>query len=253
MIYLRSQKEIAAIEDAGKIVGLAIEKLLSLVTAGISTSELDIEAEKFIIAQGCKPAFKGYRGFPASICTSVNEEVVHGIPSDRRLKEGDLISIDLGVEKDGFFADAAVTVGIGRIEKDAKKLIEVTWNALLRGIDNARVGNKISDISYAIEQTAKKENFEVIREYVGHGIGTKIHEEPPIPNYGEPNEGPLIKSGMILAIEPMLCMGSWKTKVLKDGWTVITKDRKLSAHFEHTVAVTDEGPRILTLWQKKKL
>lgn len=253
MIYLRSEREITAIEGAGKIVGLAIEKLLSLVRAGISTSELDIQAEKFIISQGGKPAFKGYRGFPASICTSINEEVVHGIPSQRRLEEGDLISIDLGVEKDGFFADAAVTVGIGRIEKDAQKLIEVTWNALLRGIDKARVGNKISDISYAIEQTAKKENFEVIREYVGHGIGTKIHEEPPIPNYGEPNEGPLIKSGMILAIEPMLCSGFWKTDVLKDAWTVITKDRKLSAHFEHTVGVTDEGPRILTLWQKKRL
>lgn len=253
MIYLRSQREIAAIESAGKIVGLAIEKLISLVTAGKSTIELDIEAEKFIRAQGGKPAFKGYRGFPASICTSINEEIVHGIPSERRLKEGDLISIDLGVEKDGFFADAAVTVGVGRIEKNAQKLIEVTREALLKGIDKARVGNKISDISYAIEQTAGKENFDVVKEYVGHGIGAEIHEDPAIPNYGEPNKGPLIKSGMILAIEPMLCSGSWKTDVLKDGWTVVTKDRKLSAHFEHTVAVTDDGQRILTLWQKKKL
>lgn len=253
MIYLRSQREIAAIESAGKIVGEAIERLVSLVTAGISTIELDVAAEKFIRAQSGKPAFKGYRGFPASICASINEEIVHGIPSERRLKEGDLISIDLGVEKNGFFADAAVTVAVGKIEKSAQKLIEVTHEALFKGIDKAKVGNKISDISYAIEQAAKKENFDVVREYVGHGIGTKIHEDPAIPNFGEPNKGPLIKKGMILAIEPMLCGGSWETDVLKDGWTVVTKDRKLSAHFEHTIAVTDEGPRILTLWQKKKL
>lgn len=251
MIYLRSQKEIAAIECAGKILTQTIEKLIPLVKKGTSTKELDIVAEGFIRKRRGKPAFKGYRGFPASICTSINEEVVHGIPSKRRLKEGDLVSIDLGIEKDGFFADAAITLGVGRMAKTAQNLIKVTWLSLWNGIWKARPGRRISDISHSIQQTAEGKNFGVIREFVGHGIGTKIHEEPPIPNYGEPHRGPRIKSGMVLAIEPMICVGSWKTEILKDGWTVVTKDRKLSAHFEHTVVVTDRGPRVLTLWQKK--
>ncbi len=253
MIHLRSQKEITVIEYAGRIIAQTFEKLIPLAEEGVSTKELDAEAEEFIRKKGARPAFKGYRGFPASVCTSINEEVVHGIPSDRRLKNGDLISIDLGVEKDGFFADAALTLGVGKIGKAAQNLIKIAQLSLLNGIAKARPGERISDISHSIERTAHRGNFSVIREYVGHGIGTELHEEPPIPNYGEPHRGPRIKKGMVLAIEPMLCMGSWKTEVLKDGWTVATKDRKLSVHFEHTVAVTDGGPRILTLWQKKNL
>ncbi|MFH1856803.1 MAG: type I methionyl aminopeptidase [Candidatus Omnitrophota bacterium] len=253
MINLRSQAEIENIAIAGEIVAAAIEKIASLIKEGITTKELDAEAESFIIKKGARPAFKGYRGFPAAICASINEEIVHGIPSNRKLRSGDLISIDLGVEKEGFYADAAMTVGVGSIKKDVQGLIEITQIALLNGIKKAQIGNRISDVSYCIQQTVRKAGFDVIREFVGHGIGTKLHEEPPIPNYGELNKGPRIKNGMVLAIEPMVCEGHWKTEILKDGWTVVTKDRKLSAHFEHTIVVTKNGPRILTLWQKKKL
>jgi methionyl aminopeptidase len=248
MIHLRSEKEIMAIGSAGRIVAQTIEKLIALIKKGINTKELDAQAEEFIRKKGGRPAFKGYRGFPASICTSINEEIVHGIPSNRKLKEGDLISIDLGVEKDSFFADAAITLGVGRIEKGAQHLIKTAQRALINGINQARVGKRISDISHAIQKTVERQGLAVIREFVGHGIGSEIHEEPPIPNYGKPHRGPRIKSGMVLAIEPMVCAGSWKTEILKDGWTAVTKDRKLSAHFEHTIAITDNGPRILTLW-----
>lgn len=253
MIHLRSENEIRALECAGKIVAQTFDELMPEIKKGVSTKELDERAEKLVKEKGGQPAFKGYRGFPAALCTSINEEIVHGIPSDRRLKEGDLISIDLGVEKDGFFADAALTVGIGQISEEAKKLIKITWVCLLNGINKTVAGNRIADISYSVQQTAEKAGFNVVREFVGHGIGTKIHEEPPIPNYGRPKRSPRIKKGMILAIEPMVCSGSWKTEILKDGWTAVTRDRKIAAHFEHTVAVTGSGPRILTLWQKKKL
>ena len=191
-------------------------------------------------------AFKGYRGFPSTVCISVNEEIVHGIPGERKLKDGDIISLDMGINYEGYFSDAAVTVPVGKISPEVKKLIEVTRRALCEGIKRAVVENQLSDISYAIQDYVEKNGFSVVRQFVGHGIGAQLHEEPEIPNFGRPHEGPVLKSGMVFAIEPMVNMGAWESRIMPNGWTAVTKDGSLSAHFEHTVAITDKGPQILT-------
>lgn len=218
----------------------------SHIRPGVSTQELNRLAEEFIRRQGGQPAFKGYRGFPASICTSINDEVVHGIPSRRRLAEGDIISIDVGVIYDGYVGDAAATWPVGCVSAEAEALIRVTRDALMKGIEQAAPGRRLSDISHAIQRHVEAHGFSVVREYVGHGVGQQIHEEPEIPNYGPPGKGPILLPGMIFAIEPMVNAGGHEVFVCDDGWTVKTLDGSLSAHFEHTVAVTAQGPMILT-------
>ncbi len=224
-----------------------MKKIESFIRPGITTAEIDRLAEDLILKESAQPAFKGYRGFPASLCISINEEIVHGIPQqERRLQGGDIVSIDLGIKYEGYFSDAAITVGVGKINADKKKLIEVAKKALSEGIGQARVNNNLSDISYRIQSCVEKNGFAVVRQFVGHGIGYKLHEEPEIPNFGRPHQGPALKSGMVLAIEPMVNMGTWESEILDNGWTAVTKDRLPSAHFEHTVAITDKGPQILT-------
>ena len=247
MIILKSNREIDLMREAGRIVALALEKMRTSVKPGITTADLDRIAEEVITGNGARPLFKGYGGFPASICTSVNEEVVHGIPSLRLLNSGDIISIDIGAEKNGYCGDAAVTLPVGEVSKEALKLLQVTKTALEKGIEKACPGNRLSDISHAVQNYAESHGFSVVREYVGHGIGTKMHEDPKVPNFGPSGRGPRLETGMVLAIEPMVNQGTYQVEVLQDGWTVVTRDRKLSAHFEHTVAVTDNGPEILTV------
>lgn len=246
MIVLRSDEEIGEIGEAGKIVAKVLEKLKIHAKAGIATKELDRIARDEILSHSALPAFKNYKGYPGNICTSINEGVVHGIPSERRLAEGDILSIDVGVKFKNFYADAALTLGIGKISEKAKKLMQVTEESLYRGIENARPGKRLSDISASIQSFVESNGFSVVRAFVGHGIGEKIHEEPEIPNFGAPDKGPRLESGMILAIEPMVNEGRYEVEVLEDGWTVITKDRSLSAHFEHTIAVRKGDPEILT-------
>jgi len=247
MIIIKSSREIQLMREAGRIVAEALEKLREAVKPGITTGELDRLAEEVIVGNGARPLFKGYGGFPANICTSINEEVVHGIPSLRLLKPGDIISIDIGAEKNGYCGDAAITLPVGDVDEEALKLLEVTETALMKGIEQAREGNRLTDISHAIQVHAESHGFSVVREYVGHGIGRKMHEDPKVPNYGAPGRGPRLASGMVLAIEPMVNIGTYHVQVKQDGWTVITQDRKRSAHFEHTVAVSDNGPEILTV------
>lgn len=246
MIVLKSPEEIEKMAKAGSIVGEVLESIKKMIKAGITTREVELFADEGIKALGGKSAFKGYRGYPGSICTSVNEEVVHGIPSSRRLKDGDIISIDLGVLYDGFFGDAAITVPVGKIDNEAAALLRVTEEALSLGIENASAGKRVSDISYAIQSCAEKNGFSVVRTFVGHGIGRELHEEPQVPNYGAPGKGPRLKEGMTLAIEPMVNSGTHEVRILGDGWTAVTIDGKKSAHFEHTVLVTSGRPIILT-------
>jgi len=247
MIILKSKQELKLMREAGRIVALVLEELGDAVKPGVTTGKLDQIAEDVITKAGAKPAFKGYNGFPASICTSVNEEVVHGIPGLRKLRSGDIISIDVGAVKNGYYGDAAVTLPVGKVDREIIKLIEVTREALMRGIEHAVVGNRLSDISHAIQSHVEKNSFSVVREYVGHGIGRNMHEEPRVPNFGSPGHGPRLAPGMVLAIEPMVNMGTHMVYTKEDGWTVVTQDSKYSAHFEHTVAVTEDGPQILTL------
>lgn len=232
--------------EAGRIVAIVHEQLKKEIRPGITTGELDKIAAEIFEAQGAKASFKGYRGFPASICTSINEQVVHGIPGDRALKEGDLVAIDAGAIYNGFQGDAAITVAVGKIANRAKKLIEVTKGALQAGIDAARSGVNLGDVSAAIQEYVESFNFSVVREYVGHGIGRNMHEDPQIPNFGVRGQGPVLKKGMTLALEPMVNMKGWRTRVLEDKWTVVTADGSLSAHFEHTIAITDDEAEILT-------
>lgn len=232
--------------EACRIVAEVMEGLRKIVATGITTKELDGFAESFIRSKGASPAFKGYRDYPASICTSINEQVVHGIPSSTKLKEGDVISIDIGVYYKGFYGDAAVTLPLGNIENNTRRLLAVTEGALDAGIEMATAGNRLSDISSAIQTNVEAEGFSVVRTFVGHGIGRELHEEPQIPNFGRPGEGPEIREGMTLAIEPMVNAGGWEVDILNDGWTAVTKDRSMSAHFEHTIAVTKNGRSILT-------
>ena len=247
MIYLKSIQEIEKIKKSSQLVARALKYLKAFIREGVSTEELDRLAEEYIKRHGGIPAFKGYRGYPRSLCVSVNEEVVHGIPGKRRLKEGDIVSLDLGVLMDGYYGDAAITVPVGKVSELASKLIKVTEEALYRGIEMARPGNRLSDISHAIQTHVEKAGFSVVREFVGHGIGKQLHEEPQVPNFGPPNRGPRLEPGMVLAIEPMVNTGTWEVRILPNGWTVVTADGGLSAHFEHTVAITDNGPEILSL------
>ncbi len=238
--------------ESGRIVAEILQTVQSKTKAGMSTAELDAIALEVMRSHGVQSAFLGYYGYPAHICVSVNEEVVHGIPGERILKDGDLVSVDAGVFKDGYCGDAALTFALGEVDARRRELMEVTERSLLEGIRMAAGGNRLHDISAAVEACAQAHGFSVVREYVGHGIGTAMHEDPPVPNFGKRNTGPQLKEGMVLAIEPMLNMGSHEVEVLKDGWTVVTKDRQPSAHFEHTVAITAEGPEILTCLKKSR-
>ncbi|SDL18579.1 type I methionyl aminopeptidase [Natronincola ferrireducens] len=246
MIYIKSRQEIEIMHRAGKIVAETHELLKEAIKPGVTTRELDEMAEAYIKKSGAIPAFKGYGGFPASICTSINHEVVHGIPGLKHLEDGDIISIDIGALYDGYYGDAAKTHGVGKISEKAQKLIDVTKQSFYEGIKYASEGNRLSDISHAIQTYVEEKGFSVVRNYVGHGIGTKMHEEPQVPNYGPPGKGPRLKAGMVLAIEPMINAGTYEVKVLTDGWTVVTLDGKYSAHYEHTVAITQGEPEILT-------
>ena len=246
MIILKSEDEIKRMAESCRIVAEVLERIKKMVVPGITTKELDKFAESYIHSKKATPAFKGYRGYPANMCTSVNEQVVHGIPSLTKLKEGDVISIDIGVYFRSFYGDAAVTLPVGKINSNAKKLLAVTEKALETGIEQTVTGNRLSDVSSVIQSTVESKGFSVVRNFVGHGIGRELHEEPQIPNYGRPGEGPELREGMTLAIEPMVNAGSWEVDILGDGWTAVTKDRSLSAHFEHTVAITKNGQNILT-------
>ena len=247
MITLKSQRELTLMRRAGKIVAEVLELMKDAIRPELATLELDQLAEKHIRRAGGIPAFKGYRGFPASICASINEQVVHGIPGLRRLQEGDIVSIDVGVNYKGYYGDAAATFPVGIITPEASMLIEVTQHSLDRAIAQAREGNHLSDISHAVQNHAEKNGFSVVRNYVGHGIGNDMHEEPQIPNFGPPGKGPKLASGMALAIEPMVNVGTWQVETLEDQWTVVTQDGSLSAHFEHTVAIVAGKPEVFTV------
>jgi len=232
---------------AGRLVGEVLTALAAAVEPGVSTQDLDAIAERMIVGAGATPAFKGYHGYPATICSSINEEVIHGIPSQQRaLQDGDIISIDVGASLDGYYGDSAITVPVGRISDEAATLLRVTEDALYKAIDVVKPGGRVSDIGHAVQQHVEAHGFSVVREFVGHGIGQRMHEDPQVPNYGEAGRGPRLAEGMVLAIEPMVNAGKPAVKVLGDGWTAVTKDRSLSAHFEHTVAVTADGAWILT-------
>jgi methionyl aminopeptidase len=246
VIFLKSPGEIEKMAKSGRIVADVLEALKDVVKIGLTTKEIEDFADERIKALGGIPAFKGYRGYPASVCTSVNEQVVHGIPSSRVLKDGDIVSIDIGVLLDGFYGDGAVTIPVGTIDREASELIRVTEEALYLGIQSAVEGNRLYDISGAIQRHVEKNGFSVVRLFVGHGIGRELHEEPQVPNYGVPGQGPRLKRGMTLAIEPMVNAGSHEVIIQDDGWTAVTRDGKKSAHFEHTVLVTSDKPRILT-------
>ena len=247
MIVCRSAAELEQMHEAGRLVGRVLSELAASVAPGVTTAELDVLAEKRIVAAGATPAFKGYHGYPATICASINEEVIHGIPSGRRvLQEGDIVSIDVGVSLNGYFADSALTLPVGKVSEEAATLLRVTDEALWKAIEQARPGARVSDIGHAVQQHVEAHGFSVVREFVGHGIGQQMHEDPQVPNYGEPGRGPRLAEGMVLAIEPMVNAGKPDVKVLADGWTAVTRDRHLSAHFEHTVAVTAIEPWVLT-------
>ena len=246
MIELKTPDELERMRQAGAIVARLLQHLAELVAPGVKTKELDVAARAFIQASGAEPAFLGYRGFPATICVSINDEVVHGIPGERIIKTGDVVSIDAGVKRHGFFSDAALTVPVGRVSARAQRLIDTTRQSLEDAIAMAQPANRLSDISHAVQQTVEREGFGIVRDFVGHGIGRALHEEPPIPNYGAPHTGPRLQPGMVLAIEPMVTMGRWDVDVLEDGWTAVTRDRSLAAHFEHTVVVTERDPEVLT-------
>jgi methionyl aminopeptidase len=231
---------------ANQLVAEVLAELAGMALPGVTTADLDQYAETRVRAAGAAPAFKGYRGYPATLCASANDEVVHGIPSKRKLAEGDILSLDMGVLLDGFYGDSAVTVGVGKISDDAAELLRVTEEALQKAIERVRVGGRLSDIGHAIQRWVEAHGFSVVREFVGHGIGSSLHEEPQVPNYGEPGRGPRLVEGMVLAIEPMVNAGRPAVRILPDGWTAVTRDGSLSAHFEHTVAVTAEGPMVLT-------
>ena len=247
MIVCRSAAEIAKLRTANQFVADVLAELEAAVAPGVTTGDLDRLAEKLVRDGGAIPAFKGYRGYPATLCASINDEVVHGIPSGTRaLKPGDIISLDVGAKLGGYFGDSAVTVPVGEVDEAALKLLRATREALDRAIEQVQVGGRLSDIGHAVQQWVEANGFSVVREFVGHGIGERLHEEPQIPNYGVPGRGPKLAEGMVLAIEPMVAMGRPETRVLADGWTAVTKDGSLAAHFEHTVAVSAEGPQVLT-------
>jgi len=246
VIVCKSPAEIEKMRAASALVADVLAELAAMVAPGVSSLDLDAVAERMVRAAGAEPAFKGYRGYPNTLCTSVNEQVIHGIPSKRPLVEGDIISIDMGVKMGGFYGDSAVTVPVGRISEEATRLLRVTQESLEKGIEQVRLGGRVSDIGHAIQEHVEAHGFSVVREFVGHGIGASLHEEPQIANYGDPGRGPRLAEGMTLAIEPMVNAGKPGVKMLSDGWTAVTRDGSLSAHFEHTVAVTKNGPLVLT-------
>ncbi|MGD0115041.1 MAG: type I methionyl aminopeptidase [Dehalococcoidia bacterium] len=246
-IIIKSEEEIAIIREAGRVVGQVLQILAREARPGVRGKQLDALVRKEFAGRNVKPTFLGYMGYPASVCLSVNDEVVHGIPDDRELKDGDVLSIDLGATYKGFVGDAAITVGVGRISSEAERLVRTTEKALYKGIEAAKAGSPLGAVSHAIQTEVESAGFSVVREYVGHGVGRAMHEDPQIPNFGPADRGPILRKGMVLAIEPMVNAGGWRTKRHEDGWTVSTLDRSLSAHFEHTIAVTDGEAEILTL------
>ncbi len=246
MIVCKSPAEIEKMREASALVAEVLAELASMVAPGVSTLDLDREAERLVRAAGAEPAFKGYRGYPCTLCASVNEQVIHGIPSKKALIEGDIVSLDMGVKKHGFFGDSAVTVPVGRVSDEAQLLLRITQESLERGIEQVRLGGRVSDIGHAIQAHVEAHGFSVVREFVGHGIGASLHEEPQIANYGDAGRGPRLAEGMTLAIEPMVNVGKPGVKMLSDGWTAVTRDGSLSAHFAHTVAVTKDGPLVLS-------
>ena len=246
MINIKTDEEIEKMRTANQIVAKSLRKLTEMACENTTAAELDKAAEEMILKEGARPSFKGYRGFPNALCVSINEVVVHGIPGKKKLKNGDIVSLDLGTEYEGYYGDAAITCSVGEVSDEAKRLMKVTREALFKGIENAKAGNHLSDISNAIQRMAESAGFSVVTDFVGHGIGTLPHEDPQIPNYGPKGQGPILKKGMVLAIEPMVNAGTWQVNVLDDKWTVVTEDGRLSAHFEHSVAITDNGPDILS-------
>ena len=245
-ITLKSPREIVSMRQAGKVVAQTIATLVKALKPGVKTVDLDDIAFQEIQRLGAKPSFKGYMGFPCTICVSINNEIVHGIPGDRVIQEGDLVSLDVGAVVGGFHGDSAVTIGVGKVSPVATELIDVTMKALERGINAATHGSRVGDISWAVQSFVEEKGYSVVREYVGHGIGRALHEEPQIPNFGPPGTGTLLKKGMVVAIEPMVNVGGWQTKVLKDNWTVVTADGSLSAHFENTLVITEGDAEVLT-------
>jgi methionyl aminopeptidase len=247
VIELKSPREIGLMRAGGHILADVVDRLREMVKPGLSTLEIDEDVEAFIRSRGALPAFKGYRGFPATVCISINDEVVHGIPSaHRRIKEGDIVGLDLGCIVEGYFADCAFTLAIGDVPPKVQQLLDVTRESLDVAIAECRAGRRLSDVSHAVQAHVERHGFSVVRAFVGHGIGRALHEDPQIPNFGDPGRGPQLRPGMVLAIEPMVTMGSWEVKVLDDGWTAVTRDGSLAAHFEHTIAVTEDGPEVLT-------
>jgi len=246
------EEEISSIRKSNQIVAKILAELKRMIAPGVQTKELDEYAEARVKEMNAIPAFKGYRGYPATLCTSINEEIVHGIPSSRCLREGDIISLDFGVLYEGYYGDAAVTYPVGEITPKAKKLVKAAEETFFKGVEQMKPGKRISDISFAIQSYVESQGFSIIRAFVGHGIGLSLHEEPQVPNFGPPGRGPKLKSGMVLAIEPMIAMGDWDVEILDDNWTAITRDRSLSAHYEHTVAITEKGPEILSLSDVEK-
>jgi methionyl aminopeptidase len=247
-IKIKSREELDTLRKAGKILSVIIKDVTCSLKSGMTTAQIDAQVERLIKMHDVKPAFKGYRGFPACSCISINHQVVHGIPGQRVVQEGDIVSIDIGIVYKEYFSDTAVTVGVGEIGPELQKLLNVSQTALAKGIDQARENRHLSDISHAIQTYVEANDLSVVRDFVGHGIGQALHEEPEIPNFGPPHCGPVLRAGMVFAIEPMVNCGTWKTHIAEDGWTVETLDGKHSAHFEHTVAVTENGPEILTLF-----
>jgi methionyl aminopeptidase len=247
MIIGKSKRELEKMRAAGRLVGQVLNHLRTLVAPGVTTMDIDRAAEKMIRDAGALPTFKGYNGFPYSICASVNEQIVHGFPSNYHLQEGDIFSIDVGVTLEGFVGDTATTVPVGKVSEDRLKLIRITEECLERAIEQCRPGKHLGDIGWAVQEHAEANGYSIVRDYVGHGIGRRMHEDPQIPNYGRPGLGQKIKAGYVFAVEPMVNLGSHHTKVLADGWTVVTVDGQPSAHTEHTIAITEEGPEVLTL------
>jgi len=246
MIVCKSSAEIEKLKKCSEIVALVLQELRRKAQPGVTVRELDQVAERLIEKHKCVPAFKGYRNYPAALCASVNEQIVHGIPDGRHLEEGDIISLDIGVKLDGYYGDAAITVPVGMVDEESATLLQVTEQALHKGIEQAVPGNRLSDISHAIQTAVEEEGFSVVRDFVGHGIGKNLHEEPQIPNFGRPGFGPRLKEGMVFCLEPMVNVGTYKVKILDDGWTAVTADGSRSAHFEHCVAITRNGPLILS-------
>ncbi len=246
MVIRKSGSEIEKMRRAGLIVAETLRELRSMVEPGVTTRDLDARAEKNIRSAGAYPTFKGYRGFPSSICASVNDEVVHGIPSDRRLREGDVVKIDCGATLDNYIGDAAISIPVGKISPAIEKLLQVTRESLFKAMERMVPGNRLYDVSYAVQEYVERQGYSIVREFCGHGVGQRMHEDPQVPNYGRPGTGPRLKPGWVLAVEPMVNEGSHEIHVLADGWTVKTKDGKSSSHFEHTIAITEDGPVVLT-------